>query len=323
VSDMTTSTTPASPPPVPPRRYWDRRRGYLLPMLLIAAGVFFLLGNLGYLPAFSWRAFVSLWPVLLILFGIELIVARREPLLALGLELLVIVAAVALVAAQPIGLLSPAPALGSTDFSRPRDQARSLSVRVDGGAGTYRIAGGASDLVDAHSSGGEIAVNDVRRGDRADIHVQPASMGEPFHFGGTPPNDVDLKIASDVPTSLRVSGGAGDFALDLTAIKVTDARVETGASRVELTLPTPTGDVPIRVSGGAATITIIVPDGVEAAITTSGGLLSTTTENPRLGSGTTSGVARSPTTQQTSGYATAKDRVTVTIQAGASSITIR
>ncbi len=96
---MTDATAPTSAPSPsePPRWYRHPRRGYLWPMLLIGLGVFFLLGNLGYLPPLSWRAIGSLWPVLLILIGIEVIVGRREPLLALAIEVVVVIAAVGII----------------------------------------------------------------------------------------------------------------------------------------------------------------------------------------------------------------------------------
>ncbi|TMD56739.1 MAG: hypothetical protein E6I83_02115 [Chloroflexi bacterium] len=88
-------------------------------------------------------------------------------------------------------------------------------------------------------------------------------------------------------------------------------------------LPKPTGDVAIDMNGGASSITVTVPDGVEARISTSGGLISLRSDNPRLGDTSGSrGVFAGRTSLETSGYATAHDRVTLTITAGASSIVI-
>lgn len=321
---MSDTTTPMPLTPSPAPAWRPRRRGYLFPMLLILIGIFFFVGNLGYLPPLSTRALLSLWPLLLVVGGIELIVARREPWVALALELGVVALGVALVATQPYGLLSPlVGGSAGSSFTVPRGATHTMSLRVDGGAGSYTIAGGASSLVEARSDGGEISVRDDRRGDLADVRVQPVSFGDVFRFGGTPPVNVDVRTANDVPTSLRVSGGAGDFTVDLRGMQVQDARVDTGASRLELTLPTPSGDIPVRVSAGAATVTIVVPDAVEARITTSGGVISTSTVNPRLGASSIASIARSGSTVETPGYASAKDRVTVTVSAGASSITIR
>lgn len=309
--------TDAGPAPRP-----RRRRGFLFPLVLIALGVTFFAANLGYLPPVSARALLSLWPVLLIVFGVEAILARREPYLALAIEILVIVASVALVVAQPRGLFLPLGA-SSTSATVARDGARSLSLRVEGGAGTYTLAGGAAALVDARSDGGEISVTDDRRGDEASVRVRPVGVGDVVVFGATPPMNVDVRVASDVPASLRLDGGAGDFTLDLRDVRVRDVRVETGASKVELTLPRPAGDVPVRVQAGAASIVIVVPDGVEARVTTTGGLLTTSSDNARLGAVTRTVLGRNASAAETPGYASAKDRVTVTVEAGASSITIR
>lgn len=300
-----------------------RRRGLLLPLLLITLGAVLFAGNFGYLPPISVRALLQLWPLLLVVFGIEMILARREPYLALAVEVLVVAAAVGIVLSQPFGLFAPV-STASGAGSVARAGASSLALRVEGGAGSYTVAGGASALVEARSSGGEISVRESRRGDAADVRVQPSGFGgDVIAFGGGPPVNVDVRVASDVPVSVRVSGGAGDFTVDLRDILLRDARIETGASKLELTLGKPSGDVPIRVQAGAATLVVIVPADVEVRITTSGGMLSTTTENARLGAGSSSALARNASVVETTGYAAAKDRVTLTIEAGASSITIR
>lgn len=308
---------------VPPEPRPARRRGFLLPVVLIVLGGVFLAGNFGYIPPVSWRALVQLWPLVLILWGIELLLARREPFLALGIEVLVILVAVGLVVSQPRGLFLPLTDGGSSSATIARDGASTLALRVDGGAGSYTVSGGASALVEARSAGGEIGVRDTRRGDAAEVRVQPSRTGDGVVFGRGVPATVNVLVASDVSTSLRVSGGAGDFTIDLREVQVRDARIETGASKLDLTLPKPSGDVPVRIQAGAASITIVVPDDVEARFTTAGGLLSTTIENARLGAGTSSAVARNASSMETPGYAAAKDRVTVSIEAGASSITVR
>lgn len=300
-----------------------RRRGFLFPLLLIGLGAAFFAANLGYLPPISARALLSLWPLLLVVFGVELIVARREPYLALAIEVLVAAAGVALVTAQPRGLFVPAVG-ATTSATIERDGARSMALRLEGGAGTYTLAGGAAALVEAHSDGGEITVRNEGRGDAADVRVQPVGIGDLVALGTTPPVNVDVRVASDVPvTLLRVQAGAGDFTIDLAAVQVREARIETGASKVELTLPHPSGEVGVHVQAGAASVAIVVPDGVEARITTSGGLLSTTVENPRLGAATSSSLPRNASAVETAGYAAAKDRVTVTVEAGASTIRLR
>ena len=89
-------------------------------------------------------------------------------------------------------------------------------------------------------------------------------------------------------------------------------------------LPKPSGDVAIRMNGGASNIVLVVPDGVEARIGTTGGLLSLRSDNARLGSdGGTGGCFACGTFVRRAATAVAPDRVTLTISAGASSIVVR
>lgn len=66
-----TQTPPVPPPQVPPRYYYARRRSIAGPIVLIALGVIFLLGNMHVLTwqrlALYWARY---WPVLIILWGV-------------------------------------------------------------------------------------------------------------------------------------------------------------------------------------------------------------------------------------------------------------
>ena len=56
------------------------RRGVFWPLLLIALGLIFLLQNFGFITGVSWLAVASLWPLLLVLIGLDIAFARRWPL---------------------------------------------------------------------------------------------------------------------------------------------------------------------------------------------------------------------------------------------------
>ncbi|HEX5416108.1 MAG TPA: DUF5668 domain-containing protein, partial [Chloroflexota bacterium] len=52
-------------------------RGVVLPILFIVVGSVLLLNNLGILTWSVWSSLAQLWPVILVLLGIELILGRR------------------------------------------------------------------------------------------------------------------------------------------------------------------------------------------------------------------------------------------------------
>jgi len=133
------------------------------------------------------------------------------------------------------------------------------------------------------------------------------------HFGGG--SEIDVKVANDLPLSFQLNAGAGEFVMDLHDVQTTDARLSVGASSTTMVLPHPIGEVSVRIDGGASNVAIEIPAGVEARVTINGGLVSSTSTNPRA--------TKSGSIIETPGYSTAKDRVTVTITGGASSITVR
>ena len=303
------------------------RRGVFWPLLLIALGLIFLLQNFGFISGVSWLAVASLWPLLLVLIGLDIAFARRWPLPTLAAEVAVIAAGLALVAYSPnlapgIFVFGDGNGPGATDVSLQRGPTQ-LNLTLNGGATqSYHVSGGASQLIEAHSANPDLRLR-VTGGSngRADARLDQASSGF-FHPIGA--GDIEIGLASDVPTSLTINVGAGDFDVDLSDVRVTDARINVGASSMRLVLPKASGDVAIRMNGGASNITIVVPDGIEARIATTGGLLSLRSDNTSLGTGGgTRGCFACGSSVETTAYGAAHDRVTLTISAGASSIVVR
>ncbi len=277
-------------------------RGVIWPLLLILTGLAFLLANFGYLPPINFgRVITLLWPLLLVVAGIDLVLARRWPLAAVGLQLLVLAAGLAVLSTRPDvvragGVAGPVAQVVTVE----RQGAQSATLRFTVGAGRFELVGGATALLEARSGNADLHERVTRTNDRAEIRLDQQFSG----FSGGD-RTVAVKVASDIPLTIRLESGAGEFTLDLRDVRATDVRIETGASSLTLILPKPAGNVPVRIQAGASSIVIEVPPGVEAKVTTSGGLIST--------SGRT----------ETPGYAIATDRVTVSVEAGASSIAVR
>jgi hypothetical protein len=304
-------------------------RGVFWPLLLIALGLVFLLQNFGFISGVSWIAVASLWPLLLILIGLDIAFARRWPLPTLAAEVLVIAAGLALVASSPdlspgVFIFGDGDSPGMTDVSVPRSDATKLALTVDAGATrSYQLSGGATELVEAHSANPDLRVrNSSPASGTSDVRLDQVShTGFPRSGSGAA---IQVRVAHDIPTSLTINVGAGEFDIDLSDIQVTDARVNVGASSMRFVLPKPNGNVDIRMNGGASNIVITVPDGVEARIATTGGFLSLRSDNTRLGpAGEARGCVACGNSVETSGYGAARDRVTLTISAGVTSIVVR
>jgi hypothetical protein len=298
------------------------RRGLSWPLILITIGIVFLLANFGVIPGVTALGLLNLWPLILILVGVDIAIGRRWPLAALGIDVAVIALGLVLLATQPTFLGGPVfvfnggGAPGERDVSVARQSTTALSLAINGGAGRFRVSGGSTMLVEAHSSNDDLRL--VRAtavlgggGERADVRIDQSGNRR---VGGATA-DVETRVASDVPTDLSVNGGAGEFIVDLSDVMLRSGELNVGAASLTLTLPRPAAEVGIDVNAGASSIVIVVPEGVEARVTTTGALNSLKSSNTR--------VAANGSAAETSGYGSAKARVTVKVTAGVSSVTVR
>jgi hypothetical protein len=193
---------------------------------------------------------------------------------------------------------------GTARYAVTRATEERLHVELRLGAGRFRMSSGAdaTTLVSVDSAQDDIAGTVRRDGRLARVRL---SRNASWLFGGwRGAAEWRVALATDVPLRLDVAGGAGVFDIDRQDLHVTDASLAVGAAEVRLALPYPTGDVAVRVTAGASSVTIEIPPGVEAGVVTSG-LLSVEgrTETP--------------------GYATSPNRVSVRVDGAAGSVRIR
>ncbi|MDE3077929.1 MAG: hypothetical protein KGJ86_21100, partial [Chloroflexota bacterium] len=136
----------AAPPPDPARfdrRYQKRirrhRRSVFWPLILIAVGSIFLLQNFGLLSWDIWSQLWRLWPLLLVVVGIELIFRDALPGAFGSVVAVVLIVAVLAVAVGFSGSLAPAAPSASSATSQALNGARRASVRIDFGAGQLKV----------------------------------------------------------------------------------------------------------------------------------------------------------------------------------------
>jgi hypothetical protein len=294
------------------------------PLVLIFIGAVFLLQNAGYLPPNFWLNLWRLWPVVLVLAGIELLLAHRIPWLALvGLAAIVLV----LGAVASGSSLSRSPTQAAVTHTSQTDLggATQAVVSVHFGAGQLSIGpmapapdhqlaattySGPPDLepLASYSAAGATGQLDYQ------VHGHgPALM--PF-VGGQSEARMDLNLSPKVPiTALNVQTGATDAHLDLSTLQVSNLEINVGAASTWVRLPEAAKTTNAHIAGGAATITLEIPPGVGAQIRHRGGLSTVNVDQTRFPS-VGDGLYRS------ADYLTAPNNVDISIETGVTSIQV-
>jgi hypothetical protein len=293
-----------------------RNRSYFWPAILIAAGVIALVAETGAISSGRLLRLAELWPVILIVIGVELINRRvlQGVTRDLATALIVVVAlsgAIAYVAVR-------GPVSDGTQVMDTSDTVGSLNqatLNVNAGVATMTVEGSGalgSDLYRAHieyaGTKPEVSL------DRSTGNLRISHHND-LGFFGSRRFVVDLKINSAVPWNITADTGSTNDTLKLSGVKVGSISLNTGASRTDMTLGRPTGIVRISVDGGAISLNLHRPSGSEASVHVSGGAVSLDADGRRLrGVGDES--------WQSDGYAGAADAYQVEVNGGASSVSI-
>jgi hypothetical protein len=299
-----------------------RNRGLLFPLVLIAIGIIVLLANTGVLSPEALQRLGDLWPLLLVIAGLQLILNHSLPrqqatLVGLGAATVIVIAAVA------YATLAPSTALGTQQF----DSSESLgglsaaTLDVNYSAATVDVQAGslAGSLYQAHVDypGGEnpptISLDHVT----GTLAIHDSSNFSLFHLFGTTRRHVLVTLTDRIPWAIQIGGGAANLRLDLRNLQLSKLEVSGGADQLDGQLASAKGTVVIAVSGGASNVTLQAPAHSEWRVAVSGGVSAVTIN------GSSSGTLGGDFQRQSPGYGSATNRFDIEISGGASHVDFR
>lgn len=322
------------------QRSWEsREKGgrptrLVFPLLLIVVGILFLLNNLGIVPWSVWIALARLWPVLLILLGIDLLLGRRAGVLAAAITGIVLVAVVAVAIGMTVGDAGATRAqpLESGSVRVPVDGATSGEITMRFPAGRLNVGAlptKGDALLQAETSMPapvHLSRQSTVRGGVAQV-VLTANDGSSFGpfipprwpFNQSASSSAitwDVQLAPQIPLTLRADVGAGQSDFDLTNLMVQQLTINNGAGQTTIHFPTSAGQTIADVHAGAGQLVMIVPADVGAYIHTSqGGVVNVHVPSDRFQSVSDG--------YQTTNYSTAANRVDVTLHLGVGSVDVQ
>jgi cell wall-active antibiotic response 4TMS protein YvqF len=263
-------------------RYTYRYRSFIWPALLILAGVVALLVNTGQIPIDRLYQVVNLWPLVLIVIGLEVILRRTVHGTA-GDAAAALIVLLAIVGAAAYVTITPSPSSTHTlEASARVGDVKATHVVIEAGAATLHLSGATelgSDLyrarIEYSGPRPEITVDSTS----GTLRISQESSG--FLVFQSRRFVLDLELNPEVSWTLEANTGATTSNFDLAHLRVTSVTLNSGAARDDITLGPPTGVVPIQVNGGALTVHVRRPGGlrpVPVSAEVSGGAVSLTAD---------------------------------------------
>jgi hypothetical protein len=237
-------------------------------LLLIVLGVLFLLDNLNIMSGIDWGTIWKLWPILLIAIGLEIILGRR---VSCG-GMLVIVIVVVIGTGAVLWTVAGGDGERTVEsFAWPMEGVERAEVELDLGVGKLEL-GSESDMGDLLVADLDLAPGDEvsqRVSVGGDVARGRIVSDRPFFslpgIFGRKGSEWDLKLNSRVRWEIEVNSGVGETRLDLSDLRVSDFRLDSGVGSVDVTMPR-RGTVRAVVDGGVGDIRIDIPEGVQARV---------------------------------------------------------
>jgi hypothetical protein len=299
----------------------------VLPSILIVVGGVLLLQNMGVLPANSWTTLWRLWPLAVVLIGLDLLFGRRGGFLAALLGLAFAALALGIIVGASGWPGTPGrPAVSRSDTQVLRGATQG-AVTVRFGAGQLDVGpllnGGTDQLARMTYDGPSEMAPETQYAVTGGIgrltYQASGRSGPPFMpFFGRRDGGASRMVVSltpSVPLNLIVQTGAAEARLDLSQLRVGSLDLSMGAANTWVRLPEAAGTTSVHISGGAASLTLEVPNTVAAQIRARGGLNTLNVDQSRF-------PAVGDDTYRSPNYDSGPNRVDVTIETGVATIRV-
>jgi hypothetical protein len=330
------------------------RNDKLIPgLILVMIGAIFLLHNFGYIH-FYWGNLFHLWPIFLVIGGVNLVFAHNRSPWATILKITVVVAGFALLIFGNFGdryrwwwphynyhynnsdnsdnndgdnndegddngnKSGMVKVEGTSNFNEPyTTTARIARLNISGGGATYTLNDTTNQLFNANTREffGKYQLDHHQEDS---VYVMDFSMkndkGGHFNWGGDKSNTADIKLNPNPEWEIYVETGATKLDFDLSKFKLRRLELKGGAASFTVKVGQPLASTNVNVSTGVSEVNIEIPQNAACHIETDSGLSSTNFDGF---------TKKEDGHYETAGFAAAKNKLYIHMSGGISDFKVR
>jgi hypothetical protein len=315
------------------------RNDKLIPgLILVLIGVAILLSNFGYMH-FHWFNIFHLWPIFLVIGGVNLVFANNKSQWATILKIAVVVLGFGLILFGNFGDRytfwpghytfnnndnfddnnddnndsdsSSVKSSGNGVFNEPyHADVKYARLDISGGATSFNLADTTNQLFYARvkDTYGKYEFN---RSKEDSVYVLDFHMKnhQGIEIGDHKDNDATLSLNVNPIWAIEIKAGATALNFDLSKFKVNELKIEGGAASFNVKLGAPLAMTDVDVSTGVSSVDIAIPQNAACSIETESGLSGKHFE----------GFTKTDDNNyETLGYATAKTKIHIQMKGGLS-----
>ncbi len=286
-------------------------------IVLIALGAIFLLNNFGVLPWDIWQNIWKFWPILLVLFGLEILLGRSSSFRLVLILLLLIFLVPLILILNPL-TRNPL-ANGEVTFEKPLGNLTKLQLNFKLPSNNLTIKPLETNSSQAFKAKIKyskvlpepLMVEEKHFGEASYTFSQPYRYVPFFSNLG---NTSEVSATNLVPLEIYSTSTAGVYSLDLKALRVSLVGIESTTGQIDIKYAKDFSNK-TYIKTTAANISLEIPAGIEARVSTDTPVKNFKIENKNF--------KGSDKTYQTTNYSNSSTKITIEVSGSASSITIK
>jgi hypothetical protein len=310
------------------RKHHRRYQSLFWPMILIGVGTAWLLVNIGIFTAENISVALQLWPLLLIVIGIDIIFGRTSASRGATVGLAFVGLMLAIMYIGPSMGLGGNVERNNTKFDIPFDGAETLTLNIEAGIDSVIInpLTDSNNLVETelwHFGDIDIEVNS-NNGDKAvTIQQQDISFNFGLDLGHDENSGWTINVNPDIPLAVDFEGGVGHTQMDLSSFELTDLDMNMGIGALDITLPVPQHSYAVDINGGVGEVALNIPVETAVQIVASTGIGSIDLPTNLIQVDGEDELLGADGTWQTEGFDQADNRITINYDGGIGTLKIR
>lgn len=252
-----------------------RGRSFFWPIVLIGIGVILLLRNLEIIPAFNINMLLRLWPLILVVIGLDILFGHRASWVGGVIGLLAV--------GGIIAFLMLSPSLGITQTGGTKTETISEPVKAAASAKYYFEFSSDPVEVNALADNYHLISGTITHSGTLNFDVTGASDKIVHLSQTTTSNDWlqwnfvfaeqkwEIALNPDIPSDLIVDGGSGSVNMDLSGMTLTSLVAAMGSGSSQFALPVSATPYTAMIESGSGSVNVTLPDETDLELTLDSG----------------------------------------------------
>jgi len=283
------------------------RNDKLIPgTVLVIIGILFLLNSINVID-FDWLSLIHLWPILLVIGGVNLIFANNRTGTATAIKIVVLIIGMGILIVTGLSRHNyphddwryafskfdddndttlrddiHVGDKGTAHFSEAlKPNIQQAVLNINGGATSYTISDTTNNLFDADT---KARYGNYNLNSSVDSLTETLDFGQDggenhhrgftFSWGGHHSNRAFIKLNTKPVWEINVETGVSDVNFDLSKFKVQKVNIQGGVASFKVKMGQPLAETNVEVETGVSKITLDIPKNAACHITSDSGLSS-------------------------------------------------